>query len=127
MAVPTNLKHKPVIAVDNYDDDAEVLSIGIAQWDETQNVISAKVFRRADNGNWSPQSEELPLHRVIDLASLILAAISTTTTNKSLPITDLSEKVVNEGELKKISTYYQANKIELDARIKELKRIISNF
>ena len=58
MEIPTNLKHKPVITVENYsqidgrnayDTDAQGLSLGLAQ---------------------SRQSEEPPLHRVLDLAIL---------------------------------------------------------
>ena len=80
MEIPTNLKHKPVITVENYsqidgrnayDTDAQGLSLGLAQWNERGRVdISAKVWRYTGE-KWSRQSEELPLHRVIDLAILI--------------------------------------------------------
>ena len=83
MKVPNHLKHKPVIVVEGYDQidgpyagdsDAEGLSLGLAQWNERGNVdISAKVWRHTGE-KWSRQSEELPLHRVLDLAILILAA-----------------------------------------------------
>ena len=79
MEIPTNLKHKPVITVENYsqidgrnayDTDAQGLSLGLAQWNERGRVdISAKVWRHT-GGKWSRQSEELPLHRVLDLAIL---------------------------------------------------------
>ncbi|MBO2682802.1 DUF6530 family protein [Shewanella algae] len=80
MSIPTHLKHKPVIEVDDYDridgpyannTDAKGLSIGIAQWNTPGwTELSAKVWRNTGN-KWSRQSEELPLHRVIDLATLI--------------------------------------------------------
>jgi len=80
MKIPTTLKHKPVIVCENYENidgryaynsEAKGLSLGLAQWNERGNVeISAKVWRHTGE-KWSRQSEELPLHRVIDLAILI--------------------------------------------------------
>ena len=80
MKIPTNLKHKPVIVADNYENidgrraynsDAKGLSLGLAQWNDRGKVdISAKVWRYTGE-KWSRQSEELPLHRVIDLAILV--------------------------------------------------------
>ena len=80
MKIPTTLKHKPVIVVENYENvdgrsayhsDAKGLSLGLAQWNDRGKVdISAKVWRYTGE-KWSRQSEELPLHRVIDLAILI--------------------------------------------------------
>jgi hypothetical protein len=78
--IPTHLKHKPVVVIENYETidgknseetDAKGLSLGLAQWNERGNVdISAKVWRYTGE-KWSRQSEELPMHRVIDLAILI--------------------------------------------------------
>ncbi|KMT20988.1 DUF6530 family protein [Clostridium cylindrosporum] len=80
MKIPTSLKHKPVIVSENYenvdgryayDSDAKGLSLGLAQWNDRGKVdVSAKVWRHT-GGKWSRQSEELPLHRVLDLAILI--------------------------------------------------------
>lgn len=80
MQIPTNLKHKPVIVSDNYENvdgryayktDAKGLSLGLAQWNDRGKVdISAKVWRYTGE-KWSRQSEELPLHRVLDLAILV--------------------------------------------------------
>lgn len=80
MKIPTVLKHKPVIVSENYenidgrnayDSDAKGLSLGLAQWNDRGKVeISAKVWRYTGE-KWSRQSEELPLHRVIDLAIMI--------------------------------------------------------
>ncbi|MDD3057991.1 MAG: DUF6530 family protein [Sphaerochaeta sp.] len=80
MKIPTSLKHKPVIVVNNYEhvdgkvaneSDAKGLSIGLAQWNDRGSVeASAKVWRHTGE-KWSRQSEELPLHRVLDLALLI--------------------------------------------------------
>ncbi|MDD2585796.1 MAG: DUF6530 family protein [Syntrophomonadaceae bacterium] len=83
MKIPVTLKHKPVIVVDNYeqvdgryayDSDAKGLSLGLAQWNDRGKIeISAKVWRHTGE-KWSRQSEELPLHRVLDLALLICKA-----------------------------------------------------
>ena len=80
MNIPTTLKHKPVITVENYENvdgrqaynsDAKGLSLGLAQWNDRGKVeISAKVWRYTGE-KWSRQSEEMPLHRVLDLAILV--------------------------------------------------------
>lgn len=80
MKIPTTLKHKPVIVSENYEKvdgryaentDAKGLSLGLAQWNDRGKVdISAKVWRYTGE-KWSRQSEELPLHRVLDLAILV--------------------------------------------------------
>lgn len=80
MKIPTTLKHKPVIVSENYENidgksayntDAKGLSLGLAQWNDRGRVdISAKVWRYTGE-KWSRQSEELPLHRVLDLAILV--------------------------------------------------------
>ena len=83
MNIPTSLKHKPVIVTENYENvdgrnayntDAKGLSLGLAQWNDRGKVdISAKVWRYTGE-KWSRQSEELPLHRVLDLAILVCRA-----------------------------------------------------
>lgn len=80
MKIPTSLKHKPVIQIDNYSDvdgkyahntNAKGLSLGLAQWSDRGDVdISAKIWRHTGE-KWSRQSEEMPMHRVLDLAILI--------------------------------------------------------
>lgn len=80
MKLPTTLKHKPVIVSEDYDKidgrlaphtDAKGLSLGLAQWNDRGKIdISAKVWRYTGE-KWSRQSEELPMHRVLDLAILI--------------------------------------------------------
>jgi len=83
MKIPTNLKHKPVIVAEDYEHidgrrayetDAQGLSLGLAQWNDRGKVdISAKVWRYTGE-KWSRQSEEMPLHRVLDLAILVCRA-----------------------------------------------------
>ncbi len=80
MKIPTTLKHKPVIVCEDYENvdgraayrsEAKGLSLGLAQWNDRGKVdVSAKVWRHTGE-KWSRQSEELPLHRVIDLAIMI--------------------------------------------------------
>ncbi|MDR2909677.1 MAG: DUF6530 family protein [Oscillospiraceae bacterium] len=83
MEIPVNLKHKPVFIAPDYDrvdgrsaptSDAKGLTLGLAQWNDRGRVdISAKVWRHTGE-KWSRQSEELPIHRAIDLVLLILSA-----------------------------------------------------
>ncbi len=83
MKIPVTLNHKPVIVAEDYENidgryayhtDAQGLSLGLAQWNDRGKVdIAAKVWRHTGE-KWSRQSEELPLHRVIDLAILIARA-----------------------------------------------------
>lgn len=57
-----------------YRSDAKGISLGLAQWNDRGKVdISAKVWRHTGD-KWSRQSEELPLHRVMDLAILVCRA-----------------------------------------------------
>lgn len=80
MKIPTGLKHKPVLVSEEYDKidgrladhtDAMGISLGLAQWNDRGNVdISAKIWRHTGE-KWSRQSEELPFHRVLDMAILI--------------------------------------------------------
>ena len=80
MKIPVTLKHKPVIVSEGYDkidgryagdSDAKGLSVGLAQWNDRGKVdISAKIWRYTGE-KWSRQSEEMPLHRVLDLAIMI--------------------------------------------------------
>lgn len=83
--VPKHLNHKPIVSVDNYKSldghyvytgsDVEYLSIGYAQFDNTNpDELTAKVLRRHDD-RWCRQSEELPLHRCVDLCNLIVQSI----------------------------------------------------
>lgn len=83
MKIPTTLKHKPVVVSEDYEKvdgryanntDAKGLSLGLAQWNDRGKLdISAKVWRYTGE-KWSRQSEELPMHRVLDLAILICSA-----------------------------------------------------
>lgn len=85
MKIPQNLQHRPffVLPYRTYDGpyeddtDAEFLSIGLAQWDNSD--VSVKVLRYDINNNkWSRQSEEVPINRSIDMTlwiSIVLFGI----------------------------------------------------
>lgn len=86
---PYHLKHKPIymltyepfdgVYAANGASDAKYLSIGLAQWRDdnaTPDEISAKVWRHSD-AKWSRMSEELPLHRVVDLCILLVRTLFT--------------------------------------------------
>lgn len=83
MKIPTTLKHKPVVVCENYenidgkyayDSDAKGLSLGLAQWNDRGKLdISAKIWRHTGE-KWSRQSEEMPMHRVLDLSILVCRA-----------------------------------------------------
>lgn len=84
MKIPVTLKHKPVIVSEDYENidgryahqsDTQGLSLGLAQWNDRGRVdISAKVWRYTGE-KWSRQSEELPLHRVLDLSLLVCRSL----------------------------------------------------
>lgn len=132
MSIPTHLQHQPVIAVDNYDDkdgiytgdtDARALSIGRAQYDSAE--FSAKVFRQTDSGRWSRQSEELPLHRVLDLAILLVGAMKREAGQES-SITSLDEKIISASGFQDLQKYLNDpyNAQHLQPRLAELKKLL---
>jgi hypothetical protein len=130
MKAPKNLRHKPIISVNDYEKfeptypnktDVRALSIGKAQYN--QNDISLKVWRETDKNKISRQSEELPIHRNIDLSILFVSSLLKTEKLINSK-TRLNEEVVNELELQKIHEYYLTNKIHIDNQLNELKKII---
>ncbi|GAA3927513.1 hypothetical protein GO495_05430 [Chitinophaga oryziterrae] len=132
MAVPEHLQHKPIIAVNDYDkidgqyapnSDAKVLSIGQAQYDEDE--ISVKVFRHTGN-NWSRQSEELPLHRTLDLTTLIITSILTGQNSERI-VSNLNEQIISEPRVQEIKDYYQANISILRPRLEEIRDLLNSL
>lgn len=135
MKTPTHLAHKPIITVDNYnlidgnhagfDSDAKALSLGFASYDKQEsngvdkkesNVVAVKFFRKVNN-KWSRQSEELPIHRNLDLTILILSIIK----NEKITIKGFEK---NEVNLTKID--YLKNELNdpiILERIEEIKRL----
>lgn len=132
---PKHLSHKPIISVNHYDKldalyvnntDVKALSIGEAQYDN--NHISLKVWRKPNN-RWSRQSEELPIHRNLDLSILFVTALSTDIVNPQSIVSKPNENLtVDEPEkVQKIKDYYTKNKQFLEPRLKELKRLLNEI
>ena len=138
MEAPTHLQHKPIIAVNDYGKidaqfadktDVVALSIGEAQYDDYNNdnnkEISLKIWRHTGE-RWSRQSEELPIHRCIDLNILLLSALMSDLEAK-YPTSNLPLTVVNTDKLKDISDYYDKKEPFLKPRLMELKNRLTDF
>jgi hypothetical protein len=132
MNAPTNLKHKPIISVNDYEKidaslanntDVRALSIGEAQYNK--NEISLKVWRHTGK-KWSRQNEEIPIHRNIDLTILLLGSLMTDISSK-YPKTSLREEIVDENKVVDIQNYYKKNEKHLKPRLEELKNVLENF
>lgn len=132
MKAPLNLNHKPIVSVNDYDKidaqyqkrtDAKALSIGVAQYDEKE--ISLKVWRHTGK-RWSPQSEELPIHRNIDLNILFLGSLMADI-NAGYPNTNLGEEIIDQSSFRLILKYYNSNKRFLKPRLEELRDKLNDF
>lgn len=132
MDVPQNLKHKPIIVVNNYnkidalhanDTDVRALSIGQAQYGKDE--FSLKI-RRHTGEKWSRQSEEMPIHRNIDLSILWLGALLTDVSS-NYSMTSLREEIVEKNRVEELQDYYEKNKKFLRPRLEELKNILNTF
>lgn len=128
--VPTHLTHKPIVAVD-YEridyiagaGDAMSLSVGEATWNEESSKekkkdYSAKVFRKIwSSGNWSRQSEELPLWRVIDLATLVIAIINDKPSG-------MGDEVVRPDKYPELRKFIGRNNTMYQQKIANLKTVL---
>jgi hypothetical protein len=132
MKAPTHLLHKPIIEVKDYDKidaqyanstDVKALSIGEAQYD--RNHISLKTWRHTGK-KWSRLSEEIPIHRNIDLTILLIGALLTDI-NSNYPTTNLRENIVDKTKVKDILTYYKQHKKFLRPRLLELQDKLDDF
>lgn len=134
MKLPQNRSHKPIISVYDYDQidgqyvqntDARALSIGRATYDEDQ--ISLKVWRHTGK-RWSRQSEELPIHRCLDLAILFIACLKK---DKDLayPTCSLPLTIDDKTRFDFIRTFYEKveNKKNIDARLNELRNLLNEW
>ncbi len=142
MKVPTHLSHYPVVGVDNYDQrdgihadntDAYAISVGVAQYDKSrkweERDISAKVFRYV-GGQWSRQSEELPLHRTFDLSTLTLKSILMCA-DKEIPQRgekhEIDAEVIDERYKERVVSFYTTHREKLLPKIKELQEVLNHF
>lgn len=132
---PLNVGHKPIVEICEYrnydgfranDTDARALSVGIAQWDKKQKEISAKVFRHTGK-QWSPQSEEMPLHRCIDLCSLIVQSIRKSQGIDFDNTKMLKPDVVSSKDLHLVKEFYEINKEDLLDRMSDLYSLLKVF
>ena len=118
------LTHKPVITVDyNGKDakagDAKFLSIGRSTWNPED--FSAKIWRWSNKSNrWSRQSEEIPLWRVLDIATLLTAFINNKQSN-------LDEFVQDSDSVEDFKAYIQDNMEVLAPKLNELSNMLSGF
>lgn len=137
MEAPKNCKHYPLVSVDNYDPmdgqyandtDAKALSIGYAQYNKPglspeQREISLKVWRMGDKG-WSRMSEELPIHRNLDLTILLLNVLLGEETNSAAPKWKISG---DEREKEEIRKYYREHIAILEPRLEEIKKLLNKM
>ncbi|SMF89063.1 hypothetical protein SAMN05661091_4505 [Paenibacillus uliginis N3/975] len=85
MKIPASTNHKPVIISENYGDvdgrfanntDVKALSLGLTQWNgEGMANVAAKIWRNTEEQG-SGQSEEIPIHRILDLSILFCSALT---------------------------------------------------
>lgn len=113
--------------IDGYfanETDAQGLSVGHSTWDA--NDLSVKVWRNP-NKRWSRQSEELPIHRVLDLSILALSSSFLSDTREDNPISNLGEIVYDKGQLDLVRNYFVEHKDDLVKKTEELSRIVNLF
>ncbi len=154
MKVPTHLKHEPVFGLEGYNkmdgiyagrgSDAPCLSIGIAQWNQRgRQDISAKVWRSSGSeaneykdGSWSRMSEELPVHRNIDLTIFICEVMDMlkngqssrpiTIQNETVSIREISENEFLSEDLELLKTkLFKGEEGEyIDVRLRALAGVL---
>ena len=131
---PMHLRHRPVISTVGHeagDDpwhngaetDVQALSIGHAQWDDP-DAFAVKVWRWV--GQWSPQSEEVPVHRALDLALLVVSALIEERTHR-LPGNHLQLRVVQPGELEELRAFLREHRGVLEERLVEMQALLDIY
>lgn len=140
--VPTNLKHKPIYAINDYgrvdgyyrgDTDVVGISLGVAQWSEGETIPSVKVWRRK-NGKYLRQSEETTLTRALDLATLIVNVLNKTYKGNSFVsadsvfgILEIEEIEEHTDKQEQIIRYLNENKKDIDAHAKLLYKALVSY
>ena len=136
MDIPTHLSHTPIIKLENYSKidgvyrnatDVQGLSLGISQW--SNEDLSVKVWRHSGK-KWSRMSEELPLHRVLDLASLVCSALFYAQRDVLLSDDKFCITTSNDSELlnalkQNLNPEYVKN--NLDEPLTRLSRLLKNL
>lgn len=136
MKTPKHLGHKPLVSVNDYNKidgiyrgastDAKALSIGHAQYD--YNDISMKVWRKRER--WSPQSEELPIHRNLDLTILLLHVLFDDEVNPDSLLVKSKSLITEDQEngIQTIRDFYEAHKKDcLEPRLKEMRELLNKM
>lgn len=137
---PTWLKHTPVFMLpyEPFDGphagktDAKYLGFGLAQWrdDEDPHALSIKAWRKPDE-RWSRQSEELPLHRHVDMTILLAHVLARrdapTVTLPAGTFTGQQEEIVMQ-EMAEISFDECARDVELGReRLRKLRDVLNGL
>lgn len=131
MEVPKHLRHKPIVAVENYEDidaqwakntDTKALSVGIPQWCngnyDPDSGLSIKVWRH-NGSKWNRNCEEVPVHRVLDMATLFVGALLHEP-KAHYCSTSLHEKVVDADNFHLVRDFYE-NSPYVKVRLEELR------
>lgn len=139
---PTWLKHTPVFmlpyeAFDGpyaSDTDTKYLSVGLAQWryesDGDRFAVSVKAWRKP-NDRWSRESEEIPVHRQVDMTILLAHVMfrpkgsdavpvpAETFENQTTPLTIMS--------LGAIPSEAEANEVRCRKRLRVLRDVLNQL
>lgn len=139
--IPIYNYHKPIFVIRNYckndgqyapDSDAKHLSFGVSQWSDDD--LSLKVFRHTGK-QWSPQSEEIPPHRLIDLALLFCKVMHQRKTNSQIPCTieydnvEIQVELLPEGQqfLNKLDMYLEQHHELIRLRLHALSNLLDEL
>jgi len=118
---PYNLKHQPVFLLpyDEHDGpfagetDCKFLSVGWAQYNP--RAISVKTLRHTGT-KWSRQSEELPIHRVVDLTLLLAEAVRSVDGRIELPAGTLENQ---SGLVRIVATLADSQKKDFKEKLND--------
>ncbi len=141
--VPEYLKHKPIYAINNYDEvdgnyrdntDVYGISLGKAQWTSAEEFVpSLKVWRKP-NDKWSRQSEETTITRAFDLAMLAVKVLGyeckkKDISNYSTPFgeIEISKTGVAPKYIEELSKYMKEHQKDLEAHLQMLKEAVDSY
>lgn len=140
-ALPDNLTHKPVYAMpyQGFDGmyrkktDVRYLSVGLSQWGHED--LSLKIMRYTKQ--WSPQSEEIPLHRLID-STVFLAKVLLDREHSSVEIERnlfddqpeaflVRQEPLKASEIQKFDVFLDAHSDDLKLRLNKLHQLLTSL
>ena len=140
--LPQNLSHKPVYAIpyEAFDGfragktDARFFSVGLAQYDHDE--VSVKIFRHTGE-KWTRQSEEIPIHRLIDAVTFLASAVygadngniefEAGTFEKQIEHLEISRENRTSGELKRYHGFLSEHEELIDNRFRQLFDLLAQF